>query len=105
MMMMMMMITIRMIATMMITTIMLMLLLLLKMTMTVTTTLLYVTGEQRALFSLFSVLSESLMYTNHAVNFILYCLSGSRFRQQAAAILCRCCRGAQRSVKTEYSWA
>ncbi|KAK7094783.1 uncharacterized protein [Littorina saxatilis] len=45
--------------------------------------------SSRALFSLVSVLCESLMYTNHAVNFVLYCVAGSRFRRYAANILCR----------------
>lgn len=29
-----------------------------------------------------------LVYTNHAINFYLYCLTGSRFRQELCAMFC-----------------
>nr|KAG5687870.1 hypothetical protein BaRGS_007564 [Batillaria attramentaria] len=32
-------------------------------------------GYQKALFSLIRDVTESLMFTNHAINFLLYCLS------------------------------
>ncbi|KAK7496969.1 hypothetical protein BaRGS_00011705 [Batillaria attramentaria] len=50
------------------------------------------TGHGRAVLSLLSVVSESLMYTNHSVNSILYCLTGTRFRRAAPGIVCRCLR-------------
>ena len=34
---------------------------------------------------------DNLMYTNHAINFLLYCLSGRRFRRELAKLLARCC--------------
>ena len=34
----------------------------------------------------------NLKLTNHAVNFFLYCLSGSKFRNQLSALLCGCRR-------------
>jgi len=29
------------------------------------------------------------MYSNHAVNFFLYCAAGQRFRRQLCTLLCR----------------
>ena len=34
--------------------------------------------------------SNMLMYTNNSVNFLLYCLSGSRFRKEARRLFCAC---------------
>ena len=31
-----------------------------------------------------------LMYANNSVNFLLYCLSGSRFRKEAIRVFCGC---------------
>ena len=33
---------------------------------------------------------DNLMYTNHAINFMLYCLSGRRFRRELGKLLSRC---------------
>ena len=33
---------------------------------------------------------DNLMYTNHAINFLLYCLSGRRFRRELGKLLSRC---------------
>ncbi|CAH8558760.1 unnamed protein product [Schistosoma turkestanicum] len=39
-----------------------------------------------ALFELFDCIAEVLMYTNHAINFYLYCAVGSRFRRELKKI-------------------
>ncbi|KAK7489478.1 hypothetical protein BaRGS_00019277 [Batillaria attramentaria] len=49
-------------------------------------------GYQKALFSLVRDITFNLMYTNHAINFLLYCLSGTRFRAKAASIIFYFCR-------------
>ncbi|KAK7466699.1 hypothetical protein BaRGS_00037186 [Batillaria attramentaria] len=54
-------------------------------------------GYEKALFNLFRDVTESLMYTNHAINFLLYCLSGGRFRAKAASIIFRSCRAGPRT--------
>jgi len=48
-------------------------------------------GRDKARFALLRDVTDSLMITNHAVNFLLYCLSGRRFRGQAASLLSRLC--------------
>ena len=37
-------------------------------------------------------IANMLMYTNNSVNFLLYCLSGSRFRKEARRLFCACHR-------------
>ncbi|KAK7489445.1 hypothetical protein BaRGS_00019244 [Batillaria attramentaria] len=49
-------------------------------------------GHPKAQFSLVRAVAGNLMYTNHAINFLLYCLSGARFRAKAASIICYFCR-------------
>lgn len=39
-------------------------------------------AENIALFTLIKTITELLMYTNHAINFFLYCASGRKFRTQ-----------------------
>jgi len=40
------------------------------------------------------------MHTNHAINFYLYCLTGSRFRQELCALLrCRSVAADQQSTR------
>lgn len=39
-------------------------------------------AENIALFILIKTITELLMYTNHAINFFLYCASGRKFRTQ-----------------------
>ena len=48
-------------------------------------------GHGKARFALVRDLTDSLMITNHAVNFLLYCLSGRRFRGKAVIIVSRLC--------------
>lgn len=48
-------------------------------------------GYEKTLFGLFREITESLMFTNHVVNFLLYCMSGKRFRDKASAIICKPC--------------
>lgn len=43
--------------------------------------------EQAVLELMWSIVNQ-LMYVNNAVNFILYCITGSRFRQEAKTLLC-----------------
>jgi hypothetical protein len=49
----------------------------------------YATRAIEANMILFSAMSEMLMYTNHAVNFLLYFLSGSDFRHQTKVLFCK----------------
>jgi len=44
---------------------------------------------QYAWLSFVSSIAHLMMYTNNAVNFYLYCLTGSRFRNEARAVLCK----------------
>ena len=50
--------------------------------------------EQEAKFGLFAkatmvrTITELLMYTNHSMNFFLYCATGQRFRQQLCNLFC-----------------
>ena len=46
-------------------------------------------GHEKAVFGLIRNKVESLMFTNHAINFLLYCLSGAKFRSQASVVLSR----------------
>ena len=46
------------------------------------------TIEEYAIFTLWWAIVNSFMYTNHTVNFMLYFLSGSRFRQEVKALFC-----------------
>ena len=53
------------------------------------------TGHAKAVRYLLKVATADLMYTNHAINFFLYCVSGSRFRAELYHILCCCFRRRQ----------
>lgn len=46
--------------------------------------------EENATFNLMRTVTELLMYTNHTINFMLYFLTGQRFRQQFANIFLPC---------------
>ena len=45
---------------------------------------------QIARYSLVSSIFNFLMWTNHTINFFLYCLSGRRFRQEFLRMLTHC---------------
>ncbi|KAK6177803.1 hypothetical protein SNE40_015834 [Patella caerulea] len=49
------------------------------------------TPEQKAEQSLIWCVENLLMYSGNAINFILYCFSGSRFRKEISAILKKSC--------------
>ncbi|KAL8577065.1 hypothetical protein ACOMHN_058113 [Nucella lapillus] len=51
------------------------------------------TNTERAQLRLVLGIVESIMYSNHAVNFLLYSISGQRFRQELKQLLARlrCC--------------
>ncbi|KAK3600160.1 hypothetical protein CHS0354_029348 [Potamilus streckersoni] len=42
-------------------------------------------------FSLIETIATLLMYTNHSINFFLYCATGKKFRKQFRALLCSFC--------------
>lgn len=44
-------------------------------------------GHEKAMFTLIYDVTECLMFTNHSINFLLYCVSGTRFRERAMSIL------------------
>ncbi|XP_070206116.1 probable G-protein coupled receptor B0563.6 [Littorina saxatilis] len=46
------------------------------------------TNAERARARLTHAFVDNLMYTNHAVNFVLYCVSGRRFREELKRLLC-----------------
>lgn len=46
------------------------------------------TWEEYAYMQLWWAVVNSLMYVNHTINFVLYFLSGSRFRQEVKALFC-----------------
>ncbi|KAK7111458.1 G-protein coupled receptor 84-like isoform X2 [Littorina saxatilis] len=51
------------------------------------------TNAERARARLTHAFVDNLMYTNHAVNFVLYCVSGRRFREELKRLLSgACCR-------------
>ncbi|KAL8576662.1 hypothetical protein ACOMHN_025137 [Nucella lapillus] len=51
------------------------------------------TAAERAQARLTHAVVDNFMYTNHAVNFLLYCVSGARFRQELNRLLAAmCCR-------------
>ncbi|KAL8596487.1 hypothetical protein ACOMHN_044025 [Nucella lapillus] len=51
------------------------------------------TSVERAKFRLTLACVDNIMYSNHAINFLLYCISGRRFRQELGRIVTRfCCR-------------
>ncbi|XP_076458564.1 uncharacterized protein LOC143292261 [Babylonia areolata] len=47
------------------------------------------TKEDRANALLIHAFVDNIMYTNHAINFLLYCISGQRFRQELKQLLKR----------------
>ena len=51
----------------------------------------YSTQDQRSIayLELWWSVVNMLMYTNNALNFLLYCLSGSRFRRELKRLVCR----------------
>ena len=50
-----------------------------------------ITDAEMARSRLVHAVVDNLMYTNHAINFLLYCLSGRRFRRELGRLLARCC--------------
>ncbi|XP_076458563.1 uncharacterized protein LOC143292260 [Babylonia areolata] len=50
------------------------------------------TNEERARVLLTHAFVDNLMFSNHAINFLLYCISGRRFRQEFRQLLTRLCR-------------
>ncbi|KAL8596486.1 hypothetical protein ACOMHN_044024 [Nucella lapillus] len=51
------------------------------------------TNAERAQFRLIIACVDNIMFSNHGVNFLLYCISGRRFRQELGRILTQlCCR-------------
>lgn len=46
-------------------------------------------NKKRATLFLVETLANLLMYVNHSVNFILYFMSGKRFRDEVKQLLCR----------------
>ena len=69
------------------------------MLLTVSFTFIILTGPMVILAAIFegktpakiNVVSELLSYSNHAINSVLYCVSGSRFRKELVKTLC-CCK-------------
>ncbi|XP_041374812.1 growth hormone secretagogue receptor type 1-like [Gigantopelta aegis] len=52
------------------------------------------TVEEKAVSKLIHSIVDNMMYANHAVNFVLYCMSGRRFRDEVKDMFCcRTCRG------------
>ncbi|OWF42040.1 probable G-protein coupled receptor B0563.6 [Mizuhopecten yessoensis] len=47
------------------------------------------TLEQIARFALAKTITELLMYTNHSMNFFLYCATGKKFRRNIEKLLCK----------------
>ncbi|KAK7108374.1 probable G-protein coupled receptor B0563.6 [Littorina saxatilis] len=48
------------------------------------------TIHEQAVFHLVRTILNNVAYTNHAINFCLYCLSGNRFRQEFARLFLPC---------------
>ncbi|KAK7108375.1 hypothetical protein V1264_016122 [Littorina saxatilis] len=48
------------------------------------------TIHEQAVFHLVRTILNNLVYTNHAINFCLYCLSGNRFRQEFLRMFIPC---------------
>ncbi|KAK3596653.1 hypothetical protein CHS0354_006204 [Potamilus streckersoni] len=44
-----------------------------------------------ATFTLLTTIAKLLMYTNHSINFFLYCATGRKFRKQFQNMTCICC--------------
>ncbi|KAL8577077.1 hypothetical protein ACOMHN_058125 [Nucella lapillus] len=49
------------------------------------------TNAEKARFRLVLVFVDNIMYSNHTVNFLLYCISGRRFREELKRLLSRFC--------------
>ncbi|KAL8558814.1 hypothetical protein ACOMHN_046396 [Nucella lapillus] len=49
------------------------------------------TAEQVAVYTLARMVTNTLMYLNHSINFLLYCFAGSTFRRHCCSLLCRLC--------------
>ncbi|ESP01662.1 hypothetical protein LOTGIDRAFT_172511 [Lottia gigantea] len=60
-----------------------------------------VRAQEHALYFLVRTILNYLMYTNHALNFLLYFMSGQRFRNQAKETLCICRRSTLGTYKPE----
>ncbi|XP_071100698.1 probable G-protein coupled receptor B0563.6 [Haliotis cracherodii] len=45
-------------------------------------------AHEQAQYHLVRTICNNMMYTNHALNFVLYCVGGKRFRDQFFAIFC-----------------
>ncbi|KAL8590120.1 hypothetical protein ACOMHN_010315 [Nucella lapillus] len=50
------------------------------------------TAEEVAVYTVVRMVTNTLMYLNHSVNFLLYCFAGSTFRRHCCSLLCRLCR-------------
>ncbi|KAK6166314.1 hypothetical protein SNE40_023041 [Patella caerulea] len=48
------------------------------------------TPHESAVYHLVRTVFNNMMYTNHALNFLLYFMSGKRFRDQFTALFCPC---------------
>ncbi|XP_041379845.1 galanin receptor type 2-like [Gigantopelta aegis] len=46
------------------------------------------TAHEKAINLLVHAVTDNLMYTNHACNFIFYCISGQRFRNELRRVMC-----------------
>ncbi|XP_070183383.1 probable G-protein coupled receptor B0563.6 [Littorina saxatilis] len=55
--------------------------------------------REKAVYHLVRTILNNLSYTNHAINFLLYCLSGNRFRQEFIQLFCT--RSSCRSSREE----
>ena len=51
----------------------------------------FTTTRGRAVDALLRMFTDNMMYTNHGVNFIFYCVSGRRFRDELKRVVCRQC--------------
>ncbi|KAL8596485.1 hypothetical protein ACOMHN_044023 [Nucella lapillus] len=49
------------------------------------------TNVERAKFRLTMAFVDNMMFSNHAINFLLYCISGRRFRQELGKLFQRWC--------------
>ena len=56
-----------------------------------------------ARFSLVRTVTELLMYVNHSMNFIIYCVTGNKFRQQLLWLLCSQFPSVAHEGVTQYS--
>lgn len=60
----------------------------------------YSAGASRTAYTLLYDIAELLMFSNHAMNFYLYCATGRRFRHQLCQLACR--HGNRKGVSTRH---